>query len=137
MKLQTEELLNWQFWLLILLASISLVLVTINIFLAYSNQGIQVEINNRQQYINQTMKVSRINNQLIQALANLSSQTGDKDIRDLLSNQGINFNMKNSVASSAVSDVENESGGDNGADSGRKAKHASKDKKKPRNNIVK
>jgi hypothetical protein len=82
-----------QFWLLTLLAGVSLVLVAINITLSNSNQKIQSEINSRQQFINQTIQISRLNTQLIQTLANLSAQTGDQQLRALLAAHGISFNI--------------------------------------------
>jgi len=104
MKLDPGELHKWQFWLLNCLAGSSLVLFIFIIFLATGNQAIQSEINSRQRYINQTVKVSRLNSQLIQTLANLSAQTGDGDIQSLLSAQGISFKMQDPDALARVAE---------------------------------
>ena len=39
------------------------------------------------------MQLSRLNNEIVQALVNLSVQTGDEGIRDLLASQGITFSV--------------------------------------------
>ena len=80
-----------QFWFLTVAAGIALALVAVNIVLARKNQSLQTEINNRQQFINQTIQVSRLNTQVIQGLANLSASTGDQQIKDLLAANGISF----------------------------------------------
>lgn len=94
-----------QFWLLTLAAGVALVLVALSMMLARSNQAIQSEIDNRQQYINQTIRISRLNTRFIQALANVSARTGDEQIRLLLADHGISF-------SANVMSPPDESGGD-------------------------
>ena len=82
---------GWQFWVLTLVAGAALVLVVFNVVLVQSNQKLQVEVNERQQYINQTIRISRLNSQVIQALANMSARTGDEELRQLLAAHGISF----------------------------------------------
>ncbi len=74
--------------LLVLLLSISTVALSI------ANQSAQARLDVRQQYINQSIKLSRLNSQLIQELANVSAQTGDQQIRIILSSHGISFTTK-------------------------------------------
>ena len=85
---------EWQYWLLILLSGSALILIVFNIFFAKMNQSIQSEVTNNQQYINQTIRISRLNSGLIQALANLSAQTGDESMRELLAAHGITYNLQ-------------------------------------------
>lgn len=89
-----EGLRGWQYWFLTLLSGAALILIVVNILFATVNKSIQDKITGNQQYINQTIKVSRLNGELIQALANLSAQTGDESMRELLATHGISFNLQ-------------------------------------------
>jgi hypothetical protein len=82
-----------QFRILTGSAVLALLLVTANVGLSLNNREAQLEVNNRQQFINQTVQLSRLNNEIVQALVNLSVQTGDEGIRDLLAAQGITFSV--------------------------------------------
>lgn len=87
-----------QFWVLNVIAVLALVLVATNISLFLSNRAAQSEVNARQQYINDSIKLNRLSNQLIQSLANLSAQTSDGEIKDLLAAHGIQFNANSPAA---------------------------------------
>ena len=78
-----------QFWLLTALAALALILVLICTGLFFGNRATQAEVNARQQYINQTVQLGRLNTQVAQFLANLAVQTNDRRIRDLLAANGI------------------------------------------------
>ena len=83
-----------QVLLLTVLGAIALLLVLANIGLSLNNQQAQAEVNARQQFINQTVEVSRLNTQIVQALANLSVQNNDASIRNLLESEGISINYE-------------------------------------------
>lgn len=83
-----------QILLLTVLGAIALLLVLANIGLSLNSQQAQAEVNARQQYINQTVEVSRLNTQIVQALANLAVQNNDASIRNLLESQGISINFQ-------------------------------------------
>ncbi|UCG71938.1 MAG: hypothetical protein JSV45_11825 [Chromatiales bacterium] len=80
-----------QFSILTVCGVLALLLVAANVGLSLNNRVAQEEVNTRQQYINQTVQVSRLNNQIAEALATLSAQTGDESIRQLLAANGITF----------------------------------------------
>ena len=85
---------GWQFWLLNTLALLGLATVVVNIILALGNQQMQAEVNQRQQLINDGIRLSRLNTQLIQTLAETSARTGDAALRNLLASHGIDFTIK-------------------------------------------
>lgn len=109
MKPRSGGLHPWEFWTVNALAGVTLVLLVINIALHLGNRSIQAEVNARQQYIEQTMRLSRLNNQLIQALANLSVQTNDQEIRNLLAAQGVIFSVNQPSEQSTPTATEGES----------------------------
>jgi len=83
----------WLTWCTGLLALAALIFVGFNIFLHRTNLGLQEDLANRQQFINESIRLSRLNTELIQALATLAAQTDDEAIRSLLASHGISFTI--------------------------------------------
>ena len=75
------------------IAVLCLAFVVVNIFLFLGNRTIQGEVNDRQQFINQSIQLDRLNRELIAALANLAARTNDDQVRNLLASQGITFTV--------------------------------------------
>jgi hypothetical protein len=73
------------------LAGLTLVLVCINVWLVLSDQSRQAEVNQRQQFINQSIQLGRVNESLVRALATAAVNNKDDKLRNLLTEQGINF----------------------------------------------
>jgi hypothetical protein len=86
-----------QFWLLTLLGAAALVVVSVNIFTMMANADLRTEVNQRQQFINQSVKLGRLHKQLIQGLANLSARSGDEELRQVLARHGIEFTVSKSA----------------------------------------
>lgn len=84
-----------QFWLLNGIGIAVLALVITNITLFVDNRESQAQIAANQQLINQGTGISRLNNELIKALATASAQTGDAKIRELLATHGVTFTINN------------------------------------------
>ena len=93
-----------QFWLLSGAAALALVLVLVNISLVFSNRTAQIDVNSRQQYINDSIKINRLSNQLIQSIANLSAQTKDDKLKELLATHGIQFSKTSNSLNAAGTD---------------------------------
>lgn len=70
------------------LAVLALLLVVVNSFLIVGNEKRQADVNQRQQFINQSVQLSRVSQSLISALAQASVRTDDKEIRDMLASSG-------------------------------------------------
>ena len=83
---------GWTYRIVLALSGISLILVVVYLILIEQNRGVQAEVNQRQQFINQSIQFGRVNEALIRALA--SAAVGDKDgkLRDLLAQNGIAIN---------------------------------------------
>ena len=76
---------------LTILASLVLLLVVVNIFVALGNQSIQTEVGERQQAISQTLQLESLNRQLINVLASLALKTNDEGLKKVLTAGGINL----------------------------------------------
>jgi hypothetical protein len=83
---------GWLYRLLVALSGITLVLVVAYIVLNQDNRAIQAEINQRQQFINQSIQFGRVNDALIRALATTAFSNKDDKLRDLLAQNGITIN---------------------------------------------
>ena len=83
---------GWLYRLLVALSGITLVLVVVYIVLIQDNRSVQSEINQRQQFINQSIQLGRINDGLIRALAATAVSNKADKLRDLLAQNGITIN---------------------------------------------
>ena len=83
---------GWLNRLLVALSGITLVLVVVYIVLTQDNRSVQTEINQRQQFINQSIRLGRINDALIHILATTAVSNNDDKLRDLLAQNGITIN---------------------------------------------
>jgi hypothetical protein len=83
---------SWLNRLLVALSGITLALVIAYIVLIQENRSVQAEVNRRQQFINQSIQLGRINDALIRALAAEAVNNNDDKLRELLAQNGITIN---------------------------------------------
>ena len=83
---------GWLYWVTVGLAGLTLLLVVAYIILVQDNRAVQREVNQRQQFLNQTIQLGRINEALIRALAAGAVNDKDDKLRDLLAQNGIKIN---------------------------------------------
>jgi hypothetical protein len=83
---------SWLYRLLVALSGITLALVVGYIVLNQDNRTVQAEVNQRQQFINQSIQLGRINDTLIRALAAAAVEHNDEKLRELLTQNGITIN---------------------------------------------
>ena len=75
-----------------IIAGLALIAVVVNAALVVQNQKMEAELQQRQQFINQTLQLNQVANALVQALGNAAVSGNDAAIRDLLSESGITIN---------------------------------------------
>ena len=83
---------GWLYWVTVGLSGLTLLLVVAYIILVQANRSVQAEVNQRQQFINQSVQLSRINDVLIRALAAAAVNNKDDKLRDLLAQNGVTIN---------------------------------------------
>ena len=76
------------FWTATTLASLAVLLVIADGWLVTSNEWIRTEVNGRQQYINQSIQLSRLNQELVNDLGVLAAKNNTA-IRQILAESGI------------------------------------------------
>jgi hypothetical protein len=83
---------GWLYWVTASLSGATLVLVVAYIIMARDNRSVQSDVGQRQQFINQSVQLGRINDALIRALAAAAVNNKDDKLRDLLAQNGITIN---------------------------------------------
>lgn len=91
----------WQFKLLTGLGVVAVLLIVANGILFTNNRAVQIEANNRQQYIQQSATLEGLYRDIVRALAELAVKNNDTQLRQMLSAQGINITV-NQPAPEAV-----------------------------------
>ena len=76
------------FWTATALASLALLLVIVDGWLVSSNASIRAEVTGRQQYINQSVQLSRLNQELVNELGSLALKN-NAAIKQMLAESGI------------------------------------------------
>ncbi len=92
---------RWLYWITVGMASLAGALVVAYIILVQDNRAVQAEVNRRQQFINQSTQLGRINEALIRALAATAVSNQDDKLRDLLADNGITINASGEPVPSA------------------------------------
>ena len=100
---------GWVYRIVLALSGITLVLVVVYIVLFEQNHSVQAEVNQRQQFINQSIQFGRVNEALVRALATAAVTDKDDKLRDLLAQNGIAINPQTGAPVPAAA-----AGGDRG-----------------------
>jgi type II secretory pathway component PulM len=85
---------GWGDRIVLALSGITLILVVVYLVLIEQNRAIQAEANQRQQFINQSLQFSRVNDALVHALAAAAVNGKDDKLRALLAQNGIAIDPK-------------------------------------------
>ena len=72
-----------------ILAVAALVLVVVNVLLALGNQSVQADVNERQQFIAQSIQLEQLNRQVVAVLANMAMKGNDEQLKNLLASSGV------------------------------------------------
>jgi len=83
---------GWLHWTLVVLAAGALLLVAVNAWLNKDNRSVQAEVTRRQDFINQSVGISKIHETLVHSLAEAAVANNDGNLLDLLAQQGITVN---------------------------------------------
>ncbi len=93
---------KWQFNLLNVLALVAIALVIANGVLFKQNRGDQAELNQRQQFIQQTAPLEGLYREIVKALADLAIKSDDRAVLDMLGAQGISVTVNGPAPTSAA-----------------------------------
>jgi hypothetical protein len=92
---------GWPSWVAVGLAMISAVLVIADFVIAQHNRDLQIEVNQRQQFINESIQLGRLNEALVRTIASAAVSANDDKLRALLAQHGINISVNPAGAAAA------------------------------------
>lgn len=82
-----------EYWSLTGSALLLVMLVLINTTLVLANRSTQADVNGRSQYIQQSIQLNGLYNEIVKALADLSARNQDAQLKELLAKHGITFTV--------------------------------------------
>jgi hypothetical protein len=85
---------DWRFWVVFVVASATGLLAIINFRLQNENVDLSEQIGERQTVISLSTRLGRINQGLIEGLANVAAQTNDEQIKAMLARNGITYSLR-------------------------------------------
>jgi predicted Holliday junction resolvase-like endonuclease len=83
---------GWGYRIILALSGITLILVIVYLLVSQQNRAVQAKINERQQFINQSIQFAHINETLVRIMATVAVSEKDDKLRDLLTQNGIKIN---------------------------------------------
>ena len=89
---------GWTYRIVLALSGIAVILVIVYLIQVEQNRSLRAEVDQRQQFINQSTQFSRVDEALIRALANTAVSEKDDKLRELLAQNGITINPKTGTA---------------------------------------
>ena len=93
-------LLRWQHHLLSALGAAALLMVLVNALLFSLNRDARNELNQRQQFIQQTVPVEALYRDIVKSLAEIAVKDKDKPLLDMLAAQGLTITAGGATAPS-------------------------------------
>ncbi len=82
-----------QYWALTALAATCLALAVANTGLSSMNRGLQADVGQRQQYVQQSVQLESLYREIIRALAELGARNNDQAVRAMLQRHGISYSV--------------------------------------------
>jgi hypothetical protein len=73
------------------LGIVLLVLVLVDILLSLGNQSLRAEVNERQQFLTQSIQLEGLHREIVTVLATVALKTNNDPLKSLLASQGINL----------------------------------------------
>ncbi|MFO1198006.1 MAG: hypothetical protein U1E86_13665 [Burkholderiaceae bacterium] len=82
----------------VLLGAVAIVLAIVNAALFNGNRAAQADDNGRAQFIQQSVQLEGLYNEMVRALAELSARNGDEQLKAVLQGVGITFSVNGAAA---------------------------------------
>ncbi len=92
---------TWQFGLTTTLGAVALAGAGAGIGLSAGNRSLQGQINQRQQFLQQSVQLEALRNQLVRALAERAASSGDGALREMLARNGVRYTVTPPSAAAA------------------------------------
>ena len=80
-----------QYWVVTAVAAASLAAMLASVTLGYGNAASRTEVNQRQQFVQQSVQLEGLYREIVRALAELASRNNDSDVKAMLQKHGITY----------------------------------------------
>jgi hypothetical protein len=94
-------LLKWQYDLLVALGALALLLVLANGLLFTQNRSRQGALNQRQQFVQQTVQLEALYNEIVKTLAQMAVKGNDREVLNMLAAQGLTVTVNGAAGDPA------------------------------------
>jgi hypothetical protein len=84
---------TYEYWILTAIAALSLLLLIVDVTLVHRNQVLRADVESHGQYIQQSIQLQGLYQDMIKALADLAVRNKDDQLRDLLTKEGISITV--------------------------------------------
>lgn len=99
---RTPMLSKWQFTVLVVLGTLGLVLAVANGVLFTQNRSLQVALNQRQAYVQQTVPLEGLYNDIVKTLAQMAVKGNDREVLNMLAAHGLTVTVNAPTADAAA-----------------------------------
>ena len=80
-----------QYWIVTFIAGACFVAMLASITLGYNNAKARADVNQRQQYVQQSVQLEGLYKEIVRALAELGARNNDGDVKAMLQKNGITY----------------------------------------------
>ena len=80
-----------QYWVLTAIAAASFAAMLASVTLGYSNATSRTEVNQRQQFVQESVQLEVLYREIVRALAELAARNNDSDVKAMLQKHGITY----------------------------------------------
>lgn len=98
---------GWRYWTLVAGGVLAILLVVADFALLQRNTAWQAEVNQRQQFINQSIELNRVEQTLVRTIAIAATHNNDNQLVQVLAEQGIRVSAPPPAAAPAAAPAEN------------------------------
>ena len=91
-----------QYWIAVALSAACFAAMAANVTLGTLNLSARADVNQRQQYVQQSVQLEGLYKEIIRALAELGTRNNDADVKALLQRHGITVNVNAPAATPAA-----------------------------------
>lgn len=94
-----------QYWAATFLASACFLAMLTSLVLGYSNASARADVNQRQQFVQQSAQLEGLYKEIVRALAEMGARNNDGDVKAMLAKNGITYTANVSVPPSTATPV--------------------------------
>ena len=80
-----------QYWVVTFIAAACFVAMLVSVSLSYNNATARADVNQRQQFVQQSLQLEGLYKEIVRALAEMGARNNDGDVKAMLQKNGITY----------------------------------------------